>query len=516
MILMALLIGFSLGLQRNRIPGIQEAKGIKKVNRLLRYIEQSYVEPIDTDSLVGQIMEQIVDGLDPHSSYISAQEQRLIAENMQGNFVGIGVSFYMLRDTVTVVRVLKDGPSAAAGIQTGDRILIADRDTLYNKNLSSEAVIGVLKDSQASRVDLQIYRKETDSLFQLELFRGEVPLPSINAAYSIDSLTTYIKVNRFSQTTLGEFKTAVAQYIEPHTQKVLIDLRDNPGGYLDPAIGMSEIFLAQDQPIVRVKSNQGQEEWYTADSDDPLTDIGVYILVNEQSASASEIVAGAIQDNDRGWIVGQRTFGKGLVQQQMPLGGGDVVRLTTARYYTPTGRSIQRPYSKNDNENYFAELNRRWESGEQKDPENIPINDSLEYKTPQGRTVYGGGGIVPDIFVPNTNSMDQEWNDFLLRSNLVNRFVFLQLDKDPSLRKQFSKEELLQRELSSPELWVEGFRAYTQELNVPVEVENEALLRQAIRAYIALQLYGENLFIQINNLSDPYIQAALAHQTILP
>ena len=296
----------------------------------------------------------------------------------------------------------------------------------------------------------------------------------------------------------------------------MIDLRDNPGGYLDPAIGMSEIFLAQDQPIVRVKSNQGQEEWYTADSDDPLTDIGVYILVNEQSASASEIVAGAIQDNDRGWIVGQRTFGKGLVQQQMPLGGGDVVRLTTARYYTPTGRSIQRPYRKNDNEKYFAELNRRWESGEQKDPDNIPVNDSLEYKTPQGRTVYGGGGIVPDIFVPNTNSMDQEWNDFLLRSNLVNRFVFLQLDKDPSLRNQFSKEQLLQRELSTPEVWVEGFRAYTQELNVPVEVENEALLRQTIRAYIALQLYGENLFTQINNLSDPYIQAALAHQTVLP
>lgn len=513
---LALLVGFTLGLKTPQKTQLRPSQGIEKVNRLLRYIEQSYVEPIDTDSLVGRVMEGIVDGLDPHSSYIPAQEQRLIAENMQGNFVGIGVSFYMLRDTVTVVRVLKGGPSAAAGIRTGDRILMADQDTLYNKNLSSESIIGILKDSQASEVKLQIYRNQTDSLFQVPLVRGEVPLPSVNAAYSIDSLTAYIKVDRFSQTTEEEFSKALKQHIQPQTQKVLIDLRDNPGGYLDPAIAMADFFLAKDQPIVRVKSNQSSEEWYRASGKNSMTSIGVYILVNEQSASASEIVAGALQDNDRGWIVGQRTFGKGLVQQQMPLGGGDVVRLTTARYYTPTGRSIQRPYDKSNHSPYFAELNRRWDSGEASDASKIPLNDSLKYTTPKGRTVYGGGGIVPDIFVPNTNTLDEEWNEFLLRSNLVNRFVFLQFDNNPALRKAYTREQLVENSLKNPDFWLQRFKEYTQELNVPVTVENETLLKRTIRAYIALQLYGEPLFIQINNQSDPYIQAALNHPIELP
>lgn len=503
-------------MRQNRFSKAQATNGVEKVNRLLHYIEQSYVEPIDTDSLVGHVIQEIVDGLDPHSSYIPAQEQRLIAEDMQGNFVGIGVSFYMLRDTVTVVRVLRGGPSSAAGIQTGDRILMADQDTLYNKNLSSESIIGVLKDSQATDVRLQIYRKQHDSLFDLELQRGEVPLPSVNAAYAIDSLHTYVKVDRFSQTTLTEFRKALRKHVGSSTRKILIDLRDNPGGYLDPAISMAEFFLAKDQPIVQVKSNNGQEEWYHAEGEDPITDPAVYILVNEQSASASEIVAGAIQDNDRGWIVGQRTFGKGLVQQQMPLGGGDVVRLTIARYYTPTGRSIQRPYERADHDQYFAELDRRRDSGELQDPDKIPLNDSLKYTTPKGRTVYGGGGIVPDIFVPNNNSIDQEWNNFLLRSNLVNRFVFLQFDKNPTLRKKFTVKRLLTTELNNPDFWVDGFQAYTEELNVPISIENETLLKQTIRAYIALQLYGEELYTQIINQSDPYIQAALDHTGMLP
>ena len=277
----------------------------------------------------------------------------MIVENMQGNFYGIGVSFFLVRDTVTVIRVIKDGPSEKAGLLAGDRILVANQDTLFQKKYSANKIMSILKGKPGTDVNLKLYRKSEDLIVDISLKRGKVPLQSVESHYMIDDSIGYIKINRFSQTTFDEFELAIQNLMGEGMNKMILDLRDNPGGYLHSAKQISNAFLSKNQTIVITKTNTGEEEKSVAKGDGIFQEGGLIILVNEQSASASEIVAGAVQDNDRGWSIGRRTFGKGLVQKQMPLGGGDAVRLTIAKYYTPSGRSIQKPYSNNGRKDYY-------------------------------------------------------------------------------------------------------------------------------------------------------------------
>lgn len=506
-VFLSICIGYLLGSEKQTLmPGQNGTSSIKRLNRLMNYIENDYVERINTDSLVGKIIEDIVNRLDPHSVYIPAREKQSIAENMQGNFYGIGVSFFMHNDSVAIIRVLEGGPSEASGLLPGDRILIANEDTLFQKNYSSEKIMQTLKGRQGTPVNLTLYRRSEDGIIQVEMKRGVVPLPSVEAHYLVDQNTGYLKINRFAQTTYQEFKAAMEKLLSDGTEQLILDLRNNPGGYLFPAKKISNAFLKKDQTIVITQSNVGEEEKSLAKGDGFFQEGKLVVLVNEQSASASEIVAGAMQDNDRGWIIGRRTFGKGLVQQQMPLGEGDAVRLTTSKYFTPTGRSIQKPYN-GDRDAYFEDIGNRYHTGEMADANKIPVSDSLAFKTPEGRTVFGGGGITPDFYITNTNTEAEEWKAFILNSNLMNNFIFKQLDKNRRAFNALKKEDLMADQYIEMLPWHKLFVSYCIEKEVEIEI-SEAETLKAVKSYLGLQLFGENVFNEIKNQGDVFVARA--------
>ncbi len=505
---LSILIGYFLGNENQfHYREIGGDEKINRVERLLNYIENDYVERINTDSLVGIVIEDIVNKLDPHSVYIPSFDRQLIVENMQGKFYGIGVSFFLVRDTVTVIRVIKDGPSEKAGLLAGDRILIANQDTLYQKKYSADKIMSVLKGKPGTDVKLKLYRKSEDLIIDVDLKRGKVPLKSVESSYMLNDSIGYLKINRFSQTTFNEFESALKKLLSEGMHKMILDLRDNPGGYLHSAKQISNTFLSKGQTIVITKTNTGEQEKSIAKGDGIFQKGHIIILVNEQSASASEIVAGAIQDNDRGWIIGRRTFGKGLVQKQMPLGGGDAVRLTIAEYFTPSGRSIQKPYSNNRNE-YYDDLNNRFENGEMADQTKIPIIDSLSYKTPKGRIVYGGGGIIPDKYVSNQNTKEEQWNDLILNSPLISNFIFDQLDLNRKAFSLLKEGELLKNLTPALIPSYEEFYEYCKTKGVEFKNGEKETLK-ALRANLALQLFGENTFNQIINQGDIFIEKAI-------
>ena len=505
---LSILIGYFLGNENEfHYREIGGNEKINRVERLLNYIENDYVERINTDSLVGIVIEDIVNKLDPHSVYIPSFDRQLIVENMQGKFYGIGVSFFLVRDTVTVIRVIKDGPSEKAGLLAGDRILIANQDTLYQKKYSADKIMSVLKGKPGTDVKLKLYRKSEDLIIDVDLKRGKVPLKSVESSYMLNDSIGYLKINRFSQTTFNEFESALKKLLSEGMHKMILDLRDNPGGYLHSAKQISNTFLSKGQTIVITKTNTGEQEKSVAKGDGIFQKGHIIILVNEQSASASEIVAGAIQDNDRGWIIGRRTFGKGLVQKQMPLGGGDAVRLTIAKYFTPSGRSIQKPYSNNRNE-YYDDLNNRFENGEMADQTKIPIIDSLRYKTPKGRIVYGGGGIIPDKYVSNQNTKEEQWNDLILNSPLISNFIFDQLDLNRKAFSLLKEGELLKNLTPALIPSYEEFYEYCKTKGVEFKNGEKETLK-ALRANLALQLFGENTFNQIINQGDIFIEKAI-------
>ena len=481
--------------------------GSQKINQFIRYLDEYYVDAIDTDSLASEVIQEMVQRLDPHSFYIPKEQLARMTENMQGNFVGIGVSFFMIQDSVSVIRVLKGGPSEKANILAGDRILVANKDTLYGKALSSEGIVERLRGANDSEVELEVYRPLTDEKFHVSLKRGQVPITSVDH-YLIAPQTGYVKISRFAETTNTEFQAAITDLKNQGALDLILDLRDNPGGYIHTAEQIADTFLTQGQQIVTVESNQGEREITIAKGEGQFQKGQVYVLINGESASASEVVAGALQDNDRAWLVGQRSFGKGLVQQQMPLGQKEAVRLTTARYYTPTGRSIQRPYDQG-NQVYFEEIGERRASGEMADAEKIPQNDSLAFTTPKGRTVYGGGGIVPDIYVPLDETPDEQWSNYLLRSNLINHFVFTELDQRRSDFANLDRATFTAQPLEQKKQWLKALETYLEAQAVPVTITNEELAYSAIQAYLGLQLFDEATRLAILHKQDAFIQAAL-------
>ena len=511
--MLSVAIGYLFGSHLN--PNLntlsQSHPSIHKLNRLMTYLTRDYVDKINADSLVRVVIEDIVDALDPHSVYIPAVQNESLTESMQGNFEGIGVQFRMLRDTIVVSRVLGGGPSERAGLISGDRILMADQDTLFSKALENDQIISRLKGSSSTPVKLSVYRKKQDSIYVFDIIRGPVPLPSVNSSYMINYHSGYIKISRFSQTTYSEFKKALTSLLSQDMKDLILDLRGNPGGYLLPAKQIADDFLEARKPIVIVEGSNGKRQ-RTVSSSNGLFETGsLYVLVDEDSASASEVIAGAIQDNDRGIILGRRTFGKGLVQQQMPLGQGDQIRLTTARYFTPTGRSIQRPYDASSKSEYYAEVRERYRTGEMEDPSNIPVNDSLVFTTPEGRKVYGGGGITPDIYISNDDSLEETWNRFLISSNYIDLFVFQQLNKNYKKYDFNNAPQFYNEPLPFQKEFIASFKRFCKNNSLPIEVneQNEESILISIKAYIALQLFDENIYIRIINEKDPFIQRAL-------
>lgn len=346
---------------------------------------------------------------------------------MRGDFVGIGIRFFVNQDTISVLNVLDGGPSKEAGIKGGDKILYANGKPLFGLDAVST---DVLKGEDGSKVTLGVLRPGDNNVQQVSVVRGNVPINSVEAAYMLnDNMGGYIKVNRFAESTEEEFNDAIDELIEKGAQRLTVDLRDNPGGVLSAAIAMADEFLPRKKLILFQKDRNNERKDSYATSDGDFEDKAVYILINENSASASEVVAGALQDNDVGTIIGRRSFGKGLVQQEIKLGDGSAVRLTVSRYYTPTGRSIQRPYD-NGNEDYFKEYIDRYNNGELEDAANIEVNDSLKRTTPAGKVVYGGGGIIPDVFVPSADGYVLQTLEYFARTGFADQFANRYLQGD--------------------------------------------------------------------------------------
>lgn len=476
-----------------------------KLNRLLNFIDNEYVDEVKTDSIVDLTVTNILANLDPHSVYVTPKEQRLLADNMKGDFVGIGINFYTYNDTIAVIKPIENGPAAKAGIQEGDRILYADQTKLFGKKLKSEELYNQLRGEPNSTVTLTVYRKLTKKTFKVPVVRDVIPIKSVVVSTLLNPKTGYIKIERFAETTGKEFHTALLDLKQKGITSLVIDVRENGGGVMESAIEIADELLKNNELIVFTKNKKGAIE-KTFATDEGLFEKGkVAVLIDENSASASEILAGAIQDNDRGLVIGRRSFGKGLVQREMNFDDGSAVRLTIARYFTPSGRSIQKPYQKGDAENYYKEYEHRFESGELYEKEKIKIADSLKFKTKKGRIVYGGGGIVPDIFVPIESAHGEESLEYILKSGVMGHFVFEQLDQNrhrfenvsfPTFLAKFSKED-----------YIKPFEKYLENSGVQLQLTNsKALINRYVQAEFARQLYGDVYYFQLLLKSDPMLK----------
>lgn len=436
-----------------------------KLNRLLDFIEQEYVDQVDTDSIVDHTVTTILEQLDPHSVYIGKDLMKEVTESMQGSFVGIGVQYYLYQDSLAIIKPVEGGPSIQAGLLAGDRILKANNHRLYGKGITSDTVSTVLKGESGTSIQLQIFRKTTKEKKTIVVKREPIPIKSVDIAIKLDNQYGYIKINRFSSTTYEEFQAGLLQLLKEDITGLIVDLRDNSGGYMDQSSKILNDLLVTDQTIVKTINRGGQEKITKAKSTNLFTTQPLYILVNENSASASEIIAGAVQDNDRGSIVGRRTFGKGLVQRELMLGDGSAIRLTTARYYTPSGRSIQKNY-KNGIEDYNNDFRSRYEHGELYAADSIKIADSLQFRTLKGRIVYGGGGIVPDLFVPLAKKHGEEAIVMMMKSGMVSYYVFQEIDKNRQKYKAMNTDELIaylkgdQAEFSSFKRYLESSKLF--------------------------------------------------------
>lgn len=471
-----------------------------KLNRLIDYIDYEYVDEINTDSIVDVTVNNILEKLDPHSVYISKKEMDRVAENMKGDFVGIGVNFYMYKDTISVIRTIEDGPSYLKGLKQGDRILMADGDTLFGENIPNELVVKKLKGEKGSPVNLQVYRKNGNKLFNVIVKRDVVPIKSVESFCMLTSDMGYIKVNRFAESTYKEFKTALRKLEAMGAKKLTLDLRDNPGGYLGIAEQMADEFLSEGKLILYTKNKRGKIDKVFATGKGHFEDKPVYVLINEKSASASEIIAGSLQDNDIGTIVGRRSFGKGLVQREMDLGDGSAVRLTVSRYYTPTGRSIQKSYT-NGNRDYYQKFIDRYHSGELISVDSIKVADSLKFKTPKGKVVYGGGGIIPDVFVP-IGSNESEAIEEMETKGFLAFFVFEYLDGKREDYGQITKEEFIE-EYKVDDILFELFIDYCVAEKIRMDFYAfEDKIKLYLKATLAEQLFGANTHAKIKSGAD--------------
>ena len=397
--------------------------GSNKLNDLLRIIDEQYVDTVNVKDLVESAMPKILSELDPHSAYISAQNAEESMEDLKGSFSGIGVMFVIREDTIHIMNVVKGGPSEKVGLMAGDRIVSVDGKPFVGKEVTDVTAKKTLKGPKGSKVKLGIKRSHEKETLYFDIVRGDIPQHSIDASYMVTPDVGYIKVRSFSETTYPEMLVALAQLNREGFKNLIIDLRGNQGGYMHTAIQMANVFLPKDQLIVYTEGRKSPRENYFSDGQGSFRDIPLVVLVDEGSASASEIFAGAIQDNDRGLVIGRRSFGKGLVQLPIEFKDGSIIRLTTARYYTPSGRCIQKPYEKGHGQEYENDLLMRYERGEFFSQDSIKQGGE-KYKTRLGRTVYGGGGIMPDIFVPeDTTDVTLYYKEAVL-SGLVRQFCF--------------------------------------------------------------------------------------------
>ena len=484
-----------------------------KLNRLIDYIDYEYVDEINTDSVVDATINNILSNLDPHSIYIPKENTEVVSENMERDFIGIGVQFYMDSDmdTIAVIRVVENGPSFKKGIQVGDRILMANNDTLFGGNISKNEIVEKLKGKKGTKIKLKIYRKKENKTFTATINRELIPIKSVVAYYMLMPDMGYIKVNRFAESTYKEFKVALSKLQKQGAKKLVLDLRDNPGGYLRIAKKIADGFLEDGKLILFTKDKNGKIDKTYATNKGVFEDKPVYVLINGRSASASEIVAGALQDNDIGTIVGRRSFGKGLVQREMAMGDGSAIRLTTSRYYTPTGRSIQRSY-KSGNKDYYQEFATRYHRGELISVDSITVIDSLKFTTPKGKVVYGGGGIIPDVFVP-IGSNQVEAVEWLESINFLSPFIFKHLEEDRTRYDSYKRKDFVDN-FKVDDILFEKFIDYAEASRTAKNLNLkyyslEEQIKLYIKASLAEQLYNSNTYAKIKSSGDAMLKKVI-------
>lgn len=498
-------IGSSFNAQK---PSRDVTKDVQKLREVLTYIDTKYVDDITTDKLVDESIRHLLSKLDPHSHYIPASDRVAANEELRGNFDGIGVEFNIFQDTIMVVTPLSGGPSEKLGIRSGDKIIKVDDENVASIGITTQDVMRLLKGPRGSEVKVTILRgKQT---FDYNIVRDKIPQFSIDVSYMVDSEIGYIKLNRFSATTYEEFSKALIKLKDQGMKKLILDLQGNGGGYMSMAIDLADEFLSEGKKIVYTDGKDKRLNTNAASTNRGNFENGdLIILVNEGSASASEILAGALQDNDRALIVGRRTFGKGLVQNPFDLSDGSELRLTISRYYTPSGRSIQKPYD--DEEEYSLDLIERYKNGEFFSADSIKLNDSLKYKTANGRSVYGGGGIMPDYFVPLDTTMNSHFLNALYSSLSIYEYAFnyahhnkekLESNGFETFRKNFVVTDAMLNELI----------AIGQRNKVKPDYQdlkrNKKIFQLHVKAQIARRIWGnDGLFPIINETNEIFLQS---------
>ena len=505
-----LLLGFTLANLTADKKGPMSGGKYNKIEDVMSFIKLKYVDTVNTDQLTETTIEKMLTTLDPHSMYIPKKDLEQTNESLDGNFEGIGIEFYIVQDTITVVSAISGGPSELVGIHAGDRIIKVNDTIVAGIKIKNEDVVHKLRGIGGTKVNVSILRSGSPDLKVFTITRGKIPLYSIDAGYMVDAKTGYIKINRFSATTHKEFKHKLIELKEKGMKSLIIDLRQNPGGYLDAATQIADELLDDNKMIVFTKGKSVSKAEYKANIPGEFENGKLTILIDQGSASASEILSGAVQDWDRGTIIGRTSFGKGLVQEQYELPDGSALRLTVARYYTPSGRCIQRSYDKGT-EAYYDEVYARMSKGEFMHEDSTMIRDTTVYRTSKGRIVYGGGGIRPDVFVPLDTTEDY---DYLYKVRIfIREFVYRQYSANPGMMDSYSSMADFSTRYIVPASMQEAFKQMLKENKFVVDEKRYAKIQpkinQELKAYLAQQKWQTDGFYYILNQDDKVVEKAL-------
>lgn len=483
-----------------------------KISEIIQQIDSYYVDTVNVNNLTEEMAAELIAKLDPHSVYIPAKDLEIVNNELEGSFSGIGVQFNIQNDTIMIISVISGGPSEKAGLLAGDRIVMVDDSVFTGKQINNEKVLRELRGQAGTKVKIGIRRHGTKELLNYTITRGEIPVSSVDISYMVTPQTGLIKVNKFGESTYSEFLVAIAKLKKGGATKFIIDLRENSGGYLERAIAMINEFLPAGKLIVYTEGKSYPRFDANSDGTGSCINNPVVVLIDEFSASASEIFAGAIQDNDRGTIIGRRSFGKGLVQQQKTLSDGSAIRLTVAKYYTPSGRSIQKPYQIGNNDDYNMDIYNRFLHGELYTQDSVQQADTVVYKTLSGRTVYGGGGIMPDIFIPRDTTEFTPYLNQVVNYAHLYQFAFAYTDKNRQQLSKFKDWKGLVQYLDKQNL-LQEFVAYAAEKGVkavPNEIrQSEIFMMTRLKAYISRNILGDPGFFPILFEDDKAVKKAV-------
>ena len=516
LIAVSVIVGIFLGNHLNNQPGTIGFQNFAtpkqdKLSTIVDLITNAYVDSVPIDKIEEEAIPELLKNLDPHTIYIPAKDMVEVTEEMQGNFGGIGVQFSIHNDTVQVVDVISGGPSSKLGVQPGDRIVQVNDSLIAGNGVKNETVLNLLRGEKGTKVNVNIKRKGFKDLIKYEITRGDIPIISVDVNYMINDSTGYVKVSRFAEKTYSEYMQALSILDEQGAKQLIIDLRGNPGGYLMAVVKMVNEFLDKGDLIVYTEGHSQARKTYTATGKAHWPNKRVFVLIDEYSASASEIFSGALQDNDKAVLVGRRSFGKGLVQEQIPFNDGSALRLTVARYYTPSGRSIQKSYGDGTTE-YYHDIMNRAVHGEFQVADSIHFADSLRYETKKGRTVYGGGGIMPDYFVPLDTTGYSDYYSKIMQKGLLIQYTWDYSDSHrKDLQKLHSAQEFVDY-LKKGKI-IEQFIAFAEEKGVKRSATglkiSGKILETQLMAYIARNIIGEEGFYPIIQQIDSTLLKAI-------